>query len=134
MFITYIKQIFSPINRIVENFETIQEATVSINKIYDILERKEYLEDFEKGIELEKIKGKIEFRNVWFAYEGENWILKNVSFTIEPGQSIALVGRTGSGKTTIINLINRFYEIQKGEILLDGVILKILIYDISEKI
>ncbi|MCI8655109.1 MAG: ABC transporter ATP-binding protein [Clostridia bacterium] len=98
MFITYIKQIFEPINRIVENFETIQEATVSINKIYDILEQKEYLENFGEGIELEEIKGKIEFKNVWFAYEGENWILKNVSFTIEPGQSIAFVGRTGSRK------------------------------------
>lgn len=84
IFITYLKQIFEPIQRLVENFETIQEATVSINKIYDILDKKEYLEDLEKGIELEEIKGKIEFKNVWFAYEGENWILKDISFTIEP--------------------------------------------------
>lgn len=98
IFVTYINQIFQPINRIVENFETIQEAMVSINKIYDILDHKEYLEDFEKGIELKEIKGKIEFKNVWFAYNDENWVLKNVSFTIEPGQSIALVGRTGSRK------------------------------------
>lgn len=98
IFITYLKQIFEPINRIVENFETIQEAVVSINKIYDILDKKQYLENFEKGKILEEIKGKIEFKNVWFAYEGENWVLKNISFTIEPGQSIALVGKTGSRK------------------------------------
>ena len=107
IFVTYLKQIFEPINRIVENFETIQEAIVSINKIYDILEHKEYLEDFEDGIELdEEIEGKIEFKNVWFAYEGENWILKDVNFTIEPGQSIALVGRTGSRK----NYYNKFNQ------------------------
>lgn len=124
IFVTYLKQIFEPIQRLVENFETIQEAVVSINKIYDILEHKEVLEDFESGIELDNIKGKIEFKNVWFAYQGENWILKDVSFTIEAGQSVAIVGRTGSGKTTIINLINRFYEIQKGQILLDGIDIK----------
>lgn len=98
IFITYLKKIFEPINRIVENFETIQEAVVSINKIYDILDKKQYLENFEEGKILEEIKGKIEFKNVWFAYEGENWVLKNVSFTIEPGQNIALVGKTGSRK------------------------------------
>lgn len=91
IFITYLKEIFYPIQGIVENFETIQEAIVSINKIYEILEHKEYLEDFEKGIELKNIKGKIEFKNVWFAYQEENWVLKNISFTIEPGQSVAIV-------------------------------------------
>lgn len=98
IFVTYIKEIFNPINSIVENFETIQEAVVSINKIYDILEHKEYLENFEEGQKLTEIKGKIEFKNVWFAYEKEDWILKDVSFTIQPGESIALVGRTGSRK------------------------------------
>ncbi len=135
VFVTYMKQMFDPINRLVENFETIQEAMVSIDKIYDILEQKEYLENFEDGKVLEKVEGKIEFRNVWFAYEGENWILKNISFTIEPGQSVAFVGKTGSGKTTITNLINRFYEIQKGEILLDGINIKdINLRSLREKI
>lgn len=124
MFITYIRQIFDPINRIVENVEVIQEAFVSINKVYEILEEKENLENLEEGIVLEKIRGKIEFRNVWFSYNNKDWILKNVSFIIEPGQSVAFVGKTGSGKTTITNLINRFYEIQKGEILIDDINIK----------
>jgi len=124
VFITYIKQLFEPITRIIENMEVLQEAFVSINKIYDILDHTEYLEDLETGIQLKNVKGKIEFRNVWFSYDNESWILKDVSFTIEPGQSVALVGKTGCGKTTITNLINRFYEIQQGEILLDGINIK----------
>lgn len=135
IFVTYIKQLFEPITRIIDNVETVQEAIVSINKIFDILDQKEYLEDFESGKEITNIKGKIEFRNVWFAYEGENWILKNVSFTINPGESIALVGKTGSGKTTITNLLNRFYEIQRGEIYIDDINIKdINLRSLREKI
>ena len=120
MFITYLKNLFDPINRIIENVEIVEEAVTSIDKVYEILDNEEMLEDFDSGKRVDTIKGKIEFKNVWFAYEDENWILKDVSFTIEPGQSVALVGKTGSGKTTITNLINKFYTIQKGEILIDG--------------
>lgn len=135
LFISYINKIFDPISRIVENMEVVEDAMSSVDKIYEILEHDEYIEDMDSGIELRNVKGKIEFKNVWFAYEKENWVLKDVSFTIEPGESIALVGKTGSGKTTITNLINRFYTIQKGQILIDGVdIYKINLKSLRENI
>ena len=124
LFISYLKKLIAPINMIIENMETVTDALTSLNKIYDILEKEEYLEDFDSGIVLKNVKGRIEFKNVWFAYENEDWVLKDVSFTIDPGESAALVGKTGSGKTTITALISRFYEIQKGEILLDGINIK----------
>ena len=106
--------------------EGVQQAVVSLNKIYELLEQKGFIEDYNSGIELKDVKGKIEFKHVWFKYNDndENWILKDINFTIEPTQTIALVGKTGAGKTTITNLVNRFYEIQKGEILIDGINIK----------
>ena len=122
--IDYIAQLYRPIYSIVENIETIQDAVVSINKLYDMLDEKEYLEDFDNGKKLKNVIGKLEFKNVWFAYKKDKWVLKDISFVIEPGETIALVGKTGAGKTTIISLVNRFYDIQRGEILLDGVNIK----------
>ncbi len=126
IFITFIKDLFDPINRTIENIEGMQEAVVSLNKVCDLIEKEEYLEDFDSGKKLQNVKGRLEFKHVWFKYntEDENWVLKDINFVIEPTQTIALVGKTGAGKTTITNLVNRFYEIQKGEILLDGINIK----------
>ncbi len=124
VFLTYVQMLFDPITRIIENIEVVQDAFVSMNKINEILSQEECVENFEQGRNVEKIDGKIEFKNVWFSYDKENYVLKDVSFVINPKESVALVGKTGSGKTTITNLINRFYEIDKGEILIDGINIK----------
>ncbi|NLY44922.1 MAG: ABC transporter ATP-binding protein [Tissierella sp.] len=123
-FTNYIKQFFAPINDLAESYNTIQSATVSADRIFELLDEEEVLEDLDTGMEVEGFKGSIEFKNVWFAYNDEDWILKDISFRINPGETAAFVGATGAGKTTIINLITRFYESQKGEILIDGINIK----------
>ena len=120
-FTNYIKQFFAPINDLAESYNTIQSAIVSADRIFELLDEEDVLEDLNIGKEVAGFKGSIEFKNVWFAYNDEDWILKDVSFKISPGETAAFVGATGAGKTTIINLITRFYEIQKGEILIDGI-------------
>lgn len=123
-FTTYIKKFFEPINDLAEQYNTIQSAAISADRIFEILDDHEAQEDLHEHGHTGKILGKVEFRHVWFAYEGENWVLKDVSFTIERGQKVAFIGPTGAGKTTIINLISGFYPIQKGDILIDGVSIK----------
>lgn len=123
-FITYIKKFFGPINDLADKYSTIQSGGVSAERIFELLDTVEGKEDLEQGQNIDNIKGKIEFKNVWFSYNNKDWILKDVSFTVEPGETAAFVGATGSGKTTIISLISRFYEIQKGEITIDGINIK----------
>ena len=119
-FIAYIKQFFEPISEISEKYTSIQSAIVSSERIFDILDKQDTQEDLMAGKPAGRFEGGIEFENVWFAYEGEAWVLKDVSFRIKPGETVAFVGATGSGKTTIISLMMRFYDIQKGRILIDG--------------
>ncbi len=119
-FTNYVKQFFEPINDLAEKYTTIQSALVSTDRIYEILDEKE-IEDPEAGSHGGAVHGTVEFKDVWFAYNDEDWVLKGISFKVEAGQKIAFVGHTGVGKSTIINLISRYYDIQKGQILVDGV-------------
>jgi ATP-binding cassette, subfamily B, multidrug efflux pump len=119
-FTTYIKQFFDPINDLAEKYVTVQSASVSADRIFELLDQQEDLEDLESGEPVGTIRGRVEFRHVWFAYKNEDWVLRDLSFILEPGQSAAIVGPTGTGKTTIIALLLRFYDVQRGEILLDG--------------
>lgn len=121
IFINYINSFFQPIQQLAEQFSTLQNALASAEKIFTILDEKNTIVEDEKPVELGDIKGKIEFRHVWFAYENEDYVLKDVSFVINPGEKVAFVGATGAGKSSILNLIGRYYDIQKGEILIDGV-------------
>ncbi len=121
IFIDYIGSFFMPIQEIAEQFSTLQSALAAAEKIFTVLDEENPIREPEHPVALGRPKGRIEFKNVWFAYDGEDYVLKDVSFTIEPGQQVAFVGATGAGKSSILNLIGRYYEIQKGQILIDGV-------------
>lgn len=119
--IQYVASFFDPIQELAEQFGTLQQAMASGEKIFSILDEEITVRDPKEPVKLGGVKGKIEFDHVWFAYNDEDWVLRDVSFVIEPGQRVAFVGATGAGKTSILNLIGRYYDIQKGRILVDGV-------------
>lgn len=120
VFINYITSFFEPIQELAEQFGTLQSSLASAEKIFSILDEKPKIVN-PKNPKPVKIEGRIEFRHVWFAYEKDDYILKDVSFCIQPGEKIAFVGATGAGKSSILNLIGRYFDIQRGEILIDGV-------------
>lgn len=118
-FIMYLQLFFRPIRMIADRFNTLQMGVVSSSRIFSILENDEQIPD-EGANSPESVKGEIEFKNVWFAYNDEEWVLKDISFNVKQGETIALVGATGAGKSSVINLISRFYDINKGSIAIDG--------------
>ena len=120
-FYMYISKFFNPIQTLAEQFDMLQRSFASAEKIFTVLDMVPEVVDEENAIELEEIRGEIEFRDVWFSYKPDEWVLKGVSFHVEPKQTVAFVGATGSGKTTILSLICRNYDIQKGQILIDGI-------------
>ncbi|WP_082726884.1 ABC transporter ATP-binding protein [Paenibacillus riograndensis] len=120
-FTTYIKQFFAPVSDLADKYTSIQSALVSTERIFELIREEERLEEPDAGLPMQRLNGRIEFRRVWFSYNDADWVLKDVSFVIEKGQTAAFIGETGAGKTTIISLINGFYKVQKGEILIDGV-------------
>lgn len=119
-FYMYISRFFNPIQTLAEQFDMLQRSFASAEKIFTILDMEPEVVDEPDAVELPKLRGEIEFRDVWFCYKPGEWVLKGVSFHVEPKQTVAFVGATGSGKTTILSLICRNYEIQKGQILIDG--------------
>jgi ATP-binding cassette subfamily B protein len=121
IFYGFISRFFNPIQTLAEQFDMLQRSFASAEKIFTILDMKPEVVDHEDAIELEDIRGEIEFRDVWFAYKSGEWVLKGVSFKVEAKQTVAFVCSTGSGKTTILSLICRNYDIQKGQILIDGI-------------
>ena len=120
-FISYMQRFFWPIRDLSERYTLLQAAMASGERIIGVLDEPEELTDPEHPAELGEIQGRIEFDNVWFAYNQDNWVLRDVSFTLEPGEKVAIVGATGAGKSTMMALLSRFYDVQRGEIRVDGV-------------
>ncbi len=120
-FYMYISKFFDPIQNLAEQFNWLQSAFASAEKIFTIYDMEPEIKDAPDAIELDHVEGRIEFSHVWFAYKDEEWVLRDVSFTVEAGETAAFVGSTGAGKTTILGLICRNYDIQKGQILIDGI-------------
>jgi ATP-binding cassette subfamily B protein len=119
----YLNMLFRPMRMLADKFNTLQMGLVAAQRVFDLLDRAEQIEN--KGtIKPEKLEGKIEFQDVNFAYVDDEWVLKNINFEIQPGETLAIVGSTGSGKSTIINILNRFYEIQSGDIYIDDTNIK----------
>lgn len=119
-FYMYLNKFFTPIQELAGQFNQFQSAFASAEKDFTILDMVPEVQDLPNACEVDKLRGEIEFKNVWFAYENEDWVLKDVSFHVSPGETVAFVGSTGSGKTTILALVCRNYDIQKGQILIDG--------------
>ncbi|RMF24433.1 MAG: ABC transporter ATP-binding protein, partial [Bacteroidetes bacterium] len=115
----YLNMLFRPMRMLADKFNTLQMGLVAAERFFGVLDRRDRIENTGTRV-VEKLRGEVEFERVWFAYTARDWVLKDVSFRIEPGQTLAIVGSTGSGKTTIINILNRFYEIQQGRIAIDG--------------
>lgn len=120
IFAQYIQSFFEPIQELAEQFSTLQSSLASAEKIFTVMDEDALVPEIEEPVILPEIKGRIEFDHVWFAYDNENYVLRDVSFVIEPGQSVAFVGATGAGKSSILNLIGRYYDIQQGHIYIDG--------------
>ena len=123
-FYLYLSKFFNPVQNLADQLNSLEKAITSSERLFNLMDVKPDVIDKQDAIEIGEIKGEIEFKHVWFAYHDEHWILKDVSFKINPKQTCAFVGATGAGKTTILSLIVRNYEIQKGEILIDDINVK----------
>ena len=120
-FIQYTEMFFRPIRDLSEKYNIMQTAMASSERIFKLLDNQTIIKNPDHPVQLDNVKGGIEFKNVWFAYNGDEYVLKDISFNINPGETVAIVGHTGAGKTSIINTFTRFYDINKGKILLDGI-------------
>jgi ATP-binding cassette subfamily B multidrug efflux pump len=125
-FIQLARSFYEPISDISEKYSTLQSAMASTERIFKLLDEPVVIESPESPVRMGRARGRIEFRNVWFAYKDDDWVLKDISFIVEPGEKVAFVGHTGAGKTTITNLMLRFYDIQRGQILLDDVDIRLM--------